>query len=96
MAKTITWKTKRKREKGKSKERSKDWQLTRTKKRKELVPLLIRSYLIHSPSSCLHANLVIRLMLLACKSRDKKLSHPQPLMLLACKSRDLVIVECLK
>jgi len=54
MAKTITWKTKKKKEKGK--EKSKDAQLTRTKEKKELVPLKIGSYLIHSPSCCLHAN----------------------------------------
>jgi hypothetical protein len=45
-----------KKEKGKGKERSKDVQLTKTKERKELIPLEIRSYLIHSPSCCLHAN----------------------------------------
>jgi TFIIF-interacting CTD phosphatase-like protein len=54
MVKTITWKTKKKKEKGK--EKSKDAQLTRTKEKKELVPLKIGSYLIHSPSCCLHAN----------------------------------------
>jgi hypothetical protein len=42
--------------KRKSKERSKDAQLTRTKEKKELVPLVIGSYLIHSPSPRLHAN----------------------------------------
>jgi hypothetical protein len=45
-----------KKEKEKGQKRSKDAQLTRTKERKELVPLKIRSYLIHSPSCCFHAN----------------------------------------
>jgi hypothetical protein len=39
-----------KKEKGKGKERSKDLQLRRTKEKKELVPPVIGSYLIHSRS----------------------------------------------
>jgi len=48
--------------KGRTKERSKDVQPTRTKERKEPVPLVIRSYLIESPSC--------PFMSLASKSRD--------------------------
>jgi hypothetical protein len=46
MAKTITQRTK-----AKAKERSKDTQLARIKERKELVTLMIESYLTHDPSN---------------------------------------------
>jgi hypothetical protein len=46
MAKTITQKTK-----GKAKKRPKDVQPTRTKGGKDLVPLMVRSYLTHNPSN---------------------------------------------
>jgi hypothetical protein len=46
MAKTITRETKRK-----AKEKPKDAQPARTKKRKELVPLVVGNYLTHDPSN---------------------------------------------
>jgi hypothetical protein len=47
MVGTITWKTKGKN----AKERPKDVQPARTKEGKELVPLMVGSYLTHSPSN---------------------------------------------
>jgi len=46
MARTITQKTKTK-----AKKWSKDRQLARTKERKELVTLVVESYLTHNPSN---------------------------------------------
>jgi hypothetical protein len=46
MVRTITQKTK-----GKAKERPKDAQPTSTKERRELVPLMVGSYLTYNPSN---------------------------------------------
>jgi len=46
MAGTITWKTE-----GKAKERPKDARPTRTEERRELVLLVVGSYLTHNPSN---------------------------------------------
>jgi hypothetical protein len=47
LAKTITQKTK-----GKAKERPKDAQHVGTKEGRELVPLVVGSYLTHNPHAC--------------------------------------------
>jgi len=46
MAGTITWKTK-----GQAKERPKDARPTRTEEGREIVPLVVGSYLTHNPSN---------------------------------------------
>jgi hypothetical protein len=50
MVRTITWETKKKGQR-KAKERPKDEQLAKTKKGKELVPFVAKSYFTHNPSN---------------------------------------------